>query len=378
MIGVDGQYLLRFTIGDQDDFVEEEDLILFKIIEESSNTLPTFEASFAIHDDELLPYLNEGNELKVSIGADKNDLADVTLVITKSKFTRSGESARVITISGLYSALEYISSPKVSISDKKSGIEVINDIVSPYFTFDSNITKSEDSQNWVQTGINDKLFVDELSLHSYVSDSFIAVAISADGTFIVRDMKKMLNEDYKWRFGSDVEDPDRDIAISGDLPYESEVGFMNMWAGYQREMKLVDLEKGTESMATEEISPFLALSSKLMRNASVGKKTFEHNIICENVDPNYWNAYLRNLGHLAVFSGIQATVSFQGVFKDIKALDLVMLRDDAPDSSQNQSSDTLSGLWVVSKVVRTVQSKQFWTILEICRESLNMPEGNLA
>ena len=94
MIGVEGQYIFRFSIGEFEDFISNDDLVYFNLIEEAGNVLPTFELTFTSANEKLLSTLNEGNILQVSFGRELDHLIDVELIISKNNSNRAGEDLR--------------------------------------------------------------------------------------------------------------------------------------------------------------------------------------------------------------------------------------------------------------------------------------------
>jgi hypothetical protein len=376
MIGVEGQYVFRFKIGDRDDFINEEDLHIFKLHEEAGNVLPTFLLSFDTIDDSVMKLIHEGNDLEVSFGRDLNSLQDISLVVTSVAPIRSGDSKRNISVTGLMSKLPYISTDRVSISDSKSGIEVLKEITSRYFnTTNFNITKSIDKMYWVQSSLTDRQFINQLWMHSDVPDSFIACGISSDGNFILKDIKKDLKTKFKWRFTNDQVEKN-DIGFDGDFVINLNSGFINHWVGYPREKLIYDLEAGTESKIMETATPITALTTEISRRADIEKRYAVAGVQNENVHANFWQAYLRNLTNLGVLGSVGLILSFGNRFEKIRVLDQVMFKEDDVATPKGESSEFLSGIYFVSSVTRILQNRQFATTVKIARESFNQLKGD--
>lgn len=376
MIGVDGQYLFRFRLGDRDDFIREEDLQIFKLHEEAGNVLPTFMLAFDTLDDSIVRMIHEGNDLEVSFGRDRNSMADIKLAVTRVEPIRSGDSKRHIAVTGMMSALPYISIDRVMISDKKSGIEVLKDITKKYFnTSMFNIEKSIDSMNWVQPSFTDRAMVNHCWMHSDIPNSFPAVGISSDGQFICKDVKKALKDKFKWRFTNEIKEKN-DISFDGDFVIDLNSGFINNWLGYPREKLIYNLEEGTESKIMESAEPITALTSEIARRAEIEKRYATAGVINENVHPNFWTAYLRNLTNLGVLGSVTLVLSFGNRFENIRILDQVMFKEDDISNPKAESSEFLSGVYFVSSVTRILQGRQFATTVKIARESFNQLKGD--
>lgn len=388
MLEVLDQYIYIFSIGNKKDFIFPADLDYFSVIEEAGNVLPTWKMSFRTTDPDLLRVLNEGNDLKVNYGINRDKLIEVPLLITKRTINKAGDQKFQIELLGIYSKLEYVTISHVTISGVKSGIEVLIEIARAHFNVVSNISSSEDSQNWIQPNIVDKRFVDELWLHSYVTDSFLGIGITSDGKFIIKDIKQAIRDiieskkgvsEVVWRpkfkFTSTPE-KSNDISYVGDSYFQSNAGFINCWVGYGKEKPVYVLESDGYSKKMEQISPLLALTNTLNRRASIEKR---HDIVGmqnDNVHGKYWQAYLRNIAGLSVFSSDKLTLSFGNVLNDIKIFDIAMYKEDMLDDVV-QSEEYYSGLYAVGLVGRTLSKNQLITTVELFRESFNTQRGDL-
>lgn len=374
-IGIDGQYAFMFSLPGKKDFLDIEQIEEFTIIEEAGNVLPTFELVFYTDDEDLLKLMNEGNDLLVSMGLDLNFGTDAKLILMKVEVTKISRSIRRIYINGVYSALKYLQSPVKKISDKKSGIEVITDVTKPYFKQDMDPTTSKDSQYWIQGNVSDKKFVNDVWLHSDITDSYPLVGISMDGTFILRDAKGLIDTDYKWKFTPIVENESKDIIYQGDPVFISNTGFINSLFGYGREKVIYDLEIGTESFELQDMAVLLSKSGAV-RRAEIEKTAGMSSVVNENVHSNYWTSYLKNITSLAVLSSTRLFISYSNVWRDTKILDLVMFTDVALTNA-DKASEYQSGLYVVSKVSRTLSKSMLSVSLILAREAMFESEGSI-
>lgn len=374
MIGTEGQYLYQFTVGDREDFIQEEDLISFLLVEEAGNVLPSFELGFTTKDEKILSYLNEGNSLKITFGRTKDNLIDVSLSVLYLETNKGGESKYMIELKGLLSSLPYVSVGKINIFESLSGVEVINQIASNYFIPTFGITKSSDSQNWIQANIPDKKFVNDVWMHSYMADSFIGIGISSDGKFILKDMKALVSEESLYKFTTNPEKT-KDVYYDGDYKVVSKTGFFNHWVGYGRQKHVFNLEDGTESDSLESTESLLALTNTLSRTSDISKRIAEVGVIGDNVHVNYWKAYLRNLQSLAIFSSSSISFSFHGRYIPIRVLDLVMFIED--ELNHKQANEHYSGKYFVTNVARNIANRQFATTVRLSRESFGAIRGDL-
>lgn len=373
MIGVENHFVYKFSLGGEDDFILDHDLVEFTMVEEAGNVLPTWEIGFTTVKESILNLMNETKVFEVSFGKNIDDMVTVPLSIKSKTILRQGNTKRLINANGTISVDEYLSSSKVSISSEKSAIEVLKEKVEKYFNWHKdNISKSNDSQKWIQPSTTDKSFVNELWMHSDLGDGIPVVGITSEGDFICKDLKSEGSKPYKYKFTYNPIDNKKDISYDGDYVVEDETTFINNWVGYGREKHIYNLEEGTTTTDLETFKPVVAMTQQIAKNASVEKKYTKVGMHNENTHPTYWQSYQNNLRSLASMSAVKISLSHQGYYVPLKVLDQVMFSDDDVEhGSGSITSGPLTGLYFVSKVARTVSNNQLATVVEIVRESLN-------
>ncbi len=384
MIGVEGQFLFRFSIPNAparlQDFLVAEELEVFHIHEEAGNVLPTFEMKFVTTKSDLLKYLNEGNTLDVSFGKTSKDMVDIKLSITRYQQEKIGQDAYSISLIGIYSARSYITIGEIDIFQNKSGVETILEVAAKNFTVNSNITKSNDTQNWVQHNITRKKFINNVWMHSHLPNSFIAVGISSDGKFIVKDVVKELKDKsevggWDYRFIYNIS-KSNDIRYDGDHFIDIESGFINHWVGYGRRKVLFNMEDSVEDTSIfEELKPLLAQTKTLMRSSEVSERIGQAAFQNDNVHESYWSAYLKNLQYLAAFGSVKVVLSFHDNFVPLRVLDVAMFMD--VELASNAAAGTPTGLYLVKEVSRVLMNNQMTTTVVLGREGLNEVQGDL-
>jgi len=377
-IGFEDQFYFGFSIGDRQDFIQTwDDLVTFKVIESTGNVLPTWEILFYTGDEAVLAHLNEGNDLEVSYGRNPDETKTSTLAIQRVTKSYAGQDRHQIYANGLFSALGYISNPGLFISSRQSGVATIKEVVESHFNIgenDFNIESSEDIQRWAQYNISDRRFVNEIWMHSFIRGSFICVGITSDGRFVLKDMRELFAEDPSWVFTIGTTQESNEIVYDPDPVLDAKTGFINAWLGRGRERVIHDIEAGTSADLFVEPEPLIAASQQLARRADLVRRHGETRAVNDNVHPQYWEAYMRNLTNLAVFSSDRITLSFSNVFRDVQVLDHVVYNE--AEVSSGRIAEVYSGEYVVSKVSREVSNRQFATTVELCREAANAIRGN--
>lgn len=379
MVGIEGQYLFMFNAGPLKDFIKEPNLTNFKILEHVGNFLPMFQLVFQSTNDTYSRYLNEGSKIQVSFGKDKNNLTETTLIVKKLYTQKMGSQIVSYRVSGLFDAMPYLQNSKIKIHPKASSLTTIQNIAGAYFTVDAKDVVTSDSMPWVQNNITDRNMINNVWMHSYIPNSFMAIGITSDGTMRIRDIRKLASkpEDYKWKFTNRENQPK-------EIPFDNHVlkvnsGLDNVIFGYGRKKLVNDLEKGTIHIEEEDpMKPFLALASDLNRNKDIEKIIDEHTVMSsDNVHSNYHKSFLQNAINLTVFSSTKIKLTFKDKFRKINVLDLVYFKDEIPTSSNDESSEYTTGLWVVSKVGLVLENKKFVTFVDIVREIPNSIKGDL-
>ncbi len=372
MISLKDQYYIIFSLGDVEDFVKESELNEFTIIEEAGSALPTFLLEFNTDDDRILPRLNESTSLRLVFGKDVDSSFDVPLYVSTMRQINNGDGAITVSVKGLLDKTAYLSLPVLNITAKQSGVAAAMSAASNNFKVDSNVATSIDSQSWIQANSTDKNFISNALLHANGGSSFFASAITIDGKFRIRDVKKHIltsfGLNYDWRFTTKP-------ALSNDILYDgapavtSKNGFLNTIAGYGKEVYEQVLESGIVNKLLEKPSQIMALTRDLAIKSSLDKKFGGTAMLNDNVHSKYWSCYWHNLSNLIILGNLSIVVTIDKEFRSIHPLDTVML--DIPSTDSKSTSEHLSGMYYVSKVSRTLSMGRFSTTVGLCRESVN-------
>jgi hypothetical protein len=374
MLGVDGQYRLSYSVAGVSDFLVEGDFHELLLVEEAGNVLPSFQTTFWLEKKpEILERLNEGNALQLALGRDEVNVSNLDLLILKKQMSKIGASRFMVKISGLYNTPGYLNDCKIKLTSKQDGISAIKSIASSWFKVDTNISSSKDKQTWIQHNVPDKLFVNNIWLHTNVPNSFIAVGITINREFRIRDIRKLAKTQPVWKFVDKNPSDAKSIVFDGEYFVESNTALMNQWAGYDRDKPIYELESGSFKYNKREVGTILSISSSLDRTSEVGRRVWEYGMVNENVHSDYWSSYLRNMSYLAMFSTTKLPLSFTGPYNDIKVLDLVYFSDS--DIDETGAAEPYSGLYLVTRVARNITNKKLVTVVELNREALGGIRG---
>lgn len=377
MIGVEGQYRASFSIGEMKDFLKEEQLICFKLIEDTSNVLPIFQLDIYVFDEQVLKYVNEGKDLIIKIGKSVDKMTEAPFKITKSVPIREGEHKTVLHMVGIFSEMSYLTDKKMLITGKVSSLDAMRQVLGQHtnFDFSTNITSTQDKMNWIQPHTTNRKFISHIWTHMYIPDSFAALGTTMRGEFRLRDIKKMSIETPKYVFKCVKPEDKKDNEIIYEMPYDysNSSTFNNQLYAYGKERLVANLEAGDFTLLTQSpVTPTYAMSNDGMQDKAIKPRYDEHcNQSADNVHSNFWKAKIQNLVNLFTFATVKITVNYFHDFHEIHVLDLVYFKDEELQSNRKYSSETVTGLYVVTKVSRVIENKNFKTYVEMCRETPN-------
>jgi hypothetical protein len=369
LIEIKGQFVFRASIGGIVDFINLTDLVSFEVEESSGNTPATFKIDFFTDNDTIIKLMNEGNPLEVQFGEDSNNLEPTSLYFTDFDITTNGDRTRY-SGNGFATEMDYFINTKSFISSKKSGVEVIRERFFGVKRF--NIDKSQDEQVWIQHGITDRQFINNLLAHSYIPNSFLLSAILSAPQLIVKDAAKEIKDkedNPDWIFS--ISDRGNNVVpYAGDFALSVNSGLMNNLVGYGREKFIYNIEQGTSSALNVLPKPILSIVKNLAKKQKIEKKYTGTTIINENIHSNYHKAYLNFLVNSVILNTITVEASFGDKFRRIKPLDVVLFKDRAR-SNKTTTNDFTTGLYFVSKVRRTIQNADLTISVTLNRESFN-------
>jgi hypothetical protein len=375
LISIGNEITLKFKLGDLEDFVSVWDLKTFMFIEEAGVTLPTFKLIFNTLDESVMKYLNEGASLMVSFGGESLDSFAISIICTSTIMHKMGNDSHLVSIVGIYDALEYIISPQLYISNSsESAINALNTVMSKYFNIDFDPLSSEDNQIYIQPNISDKKFAQHLLSQIKFSNSAPVSGITYGGDFRVRDIKKLASEPYSWKFTKEVQDKNKDIGYEGGDILEASSGMINSMYGYGRNIYELNFEDGTSNINTDISTSVFSNSSTPSRKSTIEERMGAIVPINDNIDSDFYKTNLRNAMYNFTCSQYKKNIRFVNLYKDIKVLDLVMYQENSVEN--DFTLEYTSGLYVVTKVVRNISAGFLQTTCEICRESLNNPDGD--
>ena len=373
-VGVFNQYKVFFNLASLQDFIDEEAIDHFTVIEVAGGDLPQFELVFSYDKTDILPYLNEGNQLVVSYEDEDGKTFDINLSITESELDNQGSEGKVYTIRGLFAATGYYLDHHVYITKKQPSMFTMSEIAGKHFSFDTNRPPPNDKQYWIQHGITDQRFLNNVWLHTDFTDSFPLVGITAKGQYRYYDAKKMPEPSIEFGY-----DENADYELEQQYKVRTGTGLLNIWGAYniqQHQTSLYDAGSFSSTVTTNPVKNIFTGASTLHR-ASSAPANFELPVhwMPDNVHPNYWECYRRNLTSLLSYSTHQAVVRCTKKYVDVNILDTIIFKDNMP--YKKSAVEDYSGTYIVTMVSRVLAKRGMTTTLTFSREAVNTQEGAL-
>ena len=377
------QARVELLINENELLTEIDDLVYLNIIESAGTELPVMDLSFSTSDSRILQQINEGNDLHVSMGSDEETMASAAFVMQNPAIQHEGSHRWLVKSNCIKSSIKGWSRPRINISSPSSGIARIVDLarneVADYDAVGSNTNDSQDSQRWIQYGCPMKQHVDEVWMHSYLGDnSFPLLGYTINGLRTV-DSLELFGSEPKWEFTSLIPDGtnlrDDQILYTGHFGVTQMNGFLNSVGGRGQTQNVYVLDRGVNE--SYESEPDIRMAETGSANVSVDftKTTNRRQALSRNTHPKYWEAYNYNRTQLALYSSVRMTVMWMGFYRDVRPLDLVILKDVDIRQEVDESVLAYTGRYIVSKVANRVADRRFTSTAELVRESFNANIG---
>jgi len=393
MIPVRDQIFLDIKINDKDfDKAMQNFLEHIEILEDTASGIPTL--SLIINDmQDILstdqPF-SDGDKITIRIGKDIQEISenypfDFRLFSWQAKRTQAGMTYTITAVLDRYSYIKNIS----TFYQEGNSLDVLSAIAGKCnLDFVTN-ANSSDKQVWLNIADTRSVFAKKIVSHSYIPSGALALAVTANGNMVCKDIVKTLKESPKTIFTSIPEDSntpsetysgnaklstpssnansDTPTKVVREYNPSSSSGFLNSWVNYGFSLH-EDLLTGDhfkhKDLSVDPGSGTIAINNEIKSQVDTGKVTYAPQD-CGNTHEKYWYAYYQNLRIMALFSQ-RVTILIDEV-SNLDLLDLVELR------LYNNSGilNAFSGKYVVASKKTIIRGTKYAEILEVYRMSVN-------
>lgn len=372
MIGITGEYVLTINIGDKSDIVTPQDLVSFKLIEEAGNVIPLIEIVLRVYSEDLIRYLNSNNSCSIGIGKTTDFSIYGKYVILNRERIETAKDSILIKLTGVYDCIKYINA-SVIYGNNETSFNIIKDLTSNFFKFESDLSNSNDRMNWWNSNKPINKFITDLWLHSNHANELPLLGITSSGVFRYLSLVNRLKTNQPdWVFTTDLkerlENKDDNYAMLDSIPtIHSNLATNNAVLGFPRSRIVHNIAKIKSKVSTAGKIKLLN-SGQESQLDNIGSVLSKISFINENVHEKYYDMYDFNTKALLSLNNYNAKCVFHHDFKNIKVLDTVILKDNNFSGSMNSD---FAGIWLVKKVSRTIIDHKLYTIVILSKDGIN-------
>ncbi len=364
-------------IGELTNFINENDLILFRLIETAGSILPVFSIVFRTMNSDVRNKVLENNPLVVKMGEDESNMECFNVSIVDKKIQNSANNdSYIIDIRGVLNSKKYILD-KLIRSERGTSLDVIKIISNEFFqNFESDISNvNEQPMDWKICNETNSDLMTDAWLHMDIDPSSPLLAITRKGTVLLKDMNKIKNSAPIYNFvqKSSPENSNEIVFINNFEP-KNYAHVYNLHAGYGKVVNIFEQDSGNTTAYVNENEPNISATQEV-EISEAGNKVIEGYLNTDNVHSTYWNSYFYNTSKLLQLSNIIGCVEFRGFYKkDLNLLDYVNVQLSDPDKY-----NTLTGRYIVDTIEYSFSSlSMFTTKVYVARDNFNNIENNIA
>lgn len=399
--GIEKYFYIQINIKNKQWVVPPANLLRFLYEEEAGNVAPVCEFDFLIEDTSVLKYLNEGNQISVTVGGYKNALKETddsnisvpdkqqfSVTIVRLEISYNVFPYIKIYCSGIIGNYGYIATSNLKIIKQKNSLDAIRQVLNDNGGFTSLDIKTnktpKDVQNWIQYNNTDASFISSIWHYSYMPNNVLFVGIDSTNRFIIRDrlylLEQLTKKKYKYLFSNFSNDKDKKNLVQyNSILYSQSSTAQNLSYCYGIKKVIYDLNSGVEDEIESNImSTGLSNNSKLNRNSSINGFYSASCLLTSNIHENYHLANISNLGNLLANSGSNLSIGFDHIFlHDLFILDPVYITVNDSDPQSQSSSRYEGGGYLVSKITRCIMNGVLSTTVICERDSIQEMTGEL-
>ena len=373
MITLRNQLALQFTVGNITDFLDIEDFHYMRIAENAGGLRPLFEMNFTVSNEGIIPYLNSGNIISLMYGVNEptSDLLQFQIMgDSKNKEYHVGST---ISLEGaMYNPGFTGKTRSITYYNKKS-YEALNLLASQNgMRFVSNVTRTNDAQNWYQNGITDWNMTNYVAPRAYRdSNTFFAYGFD-NNNFYFYDIKEYLKQGPKWilsvRKGGGGSA--NIINIGTYFCDDSNAGQNADLAGKNVTNVGYNLDTGEISNPGYNLKTFTTMDTKKVNVNSTGCQSYNYMITTGDEHDYTIQAVNQNKRNNILYSSYTCYVPVTGVYRDFRLFDIVQL---VPAETDKEAE----GIYFITGIAKEYKDMQYITMLTLNRESANGIRGDL-
>ena len=370
MILLENQVALKFSVGPFLDFIDITDFMGMEIKENAGGIRPILAIRFNVNDDKVLPYLNEGNLITLSYGI-KQPTSDILQFKIEGQVVTQqyGGGAYVELLGSMYNPLFTDRQSSNQFIGKKS-FEVFQQIANETaLKFRTNVTKTDDQQDWYQNGLTGWEFINFVFPNVYLDNStFFAYGFDNNNLYLY-DMKQYLKQGPKWILtvtgkGSTDNSTAPVINIATYQATDTYSGQMNKLIGKNKTTHGYNVDTGEFFEAQAKLQSYCTMDTTKLNINSTNCEEHSYKIMTGSQHANALNAQIQNMNNNLLYSSYVVYVPVIGQYRDFRLLDTVLL---VPAETDKQAQ----GLYIITSICRQLKDNKLQVNLTLSRESAN-------
>lgn len=374
MIILGNQLVLQFNIGDKTDFLDIEDFHYMRIAENAGGLRPIIDLSFQINDESIIPYINSGNIISLMYGIKEPTSDILQFEIWGDSKTKDYHVGSSITIGGAMYNRGFTSQKKSHIFANKKSFEALNIIAAQNgLKFNTNVTKTNDKQNWYQSGILDWNMCNYIANRAYKdSGTFFAYGFDNNNLYFY-DIKEHLKNGIKWFLSVKSVGDDSNSPIVNIGTYQTSnanAGINAEFAGKNITNVSYNVDTGEFTNPKYTLKTFTTLDTNNINVNSTDCINYDYHITTSDEHAFSVEAQNQNFRNNVLFSSYTCHVPVAGQYRDFRLFDVVQLIPAEKDAEAE-------GIYFITGIAKEYKDNLYTTVLTLNRESPNGIKGDL-
>lgn len=378
MIKLDGHFTYTFSIGDSTgtnikvkDFISVNNLNSFVLFLAMGNRRPIMHLNFRLDNTEIIKYLNAGNILTVSFGKDEPSMETMQFELYGDSTDKNFSIGYDIEIRGAFYKHKLTSLINTEYFGKTTSLKVLQKIADDNnMNLVTNITKTNDLQEWHRNGVTQWQYMKEVWLHSYINDKTFMTFGFDDTNIYFYDMRTLCTSDSKWVLSTNkTAGRNSNIVPIGYYFTKNLYGSLADLVGKNLSLGTYNVDTGVYVEDSYALKNFTSLDTDKININATNSNDFSYSIITGDVHANYVKAYNQNLRNNIMYSSFSIYAPSGGQFKKVKLGDTVTF-------DVNPKDKRLDGLAFITEICYQYTNGRFNINLTLNKEAPSGMKGD--
>lgn len=375
MIVLGNQLALQFAIGDQTDFISIECFRYMRIAENAGGLRPIINLTFTVKSEAILPFLNSGNLITIMYGIKEPTSDVIQFEIMGDDKTKNYRVGSTVSLLGALYNRGFTSQKKSFCYEKKKSFEALKMLVENdglKFVTNTNI-KTNDLQNWYQSGITDWRMSSYIADRAYLDNSTFFVYGFDNRNYYFLDLKEHLKSGVKWYFTVNDTSSNENSPIVNIATYkcdDANAGVNAQLAGQNITDVGYNIDTGELLKPQYQLKTFTTMGTNNININSTGCVDYQYHITTNDEHSFAIEAKNQNFRNNVLFSSYTCHVPVTGQYRDFRLFDVVQL---IPSDSDRDAE----GIYFITGIAKEYKDMQYTTLLTLNRESANGIKGDL-